>query len=94
MDSPNLLNEGLTLMLFGVGFVFAFLTVLVIATSLMSFLIIRHEKKVGVLPEEGIPAPTAVLSPIKPSPSSLSEQDNTLITLFSAAIHKYRATKK
>lgn len=37
----ELFNQGLTLMLVGMGTVFAFLTVLVAAMSIMSFLIIR-----------------------------------------------------
>ena len=95
MESSDLLNEGFTLMLFGVGFVFVFLTLLVIATSLMSWIIILYEKSVGVLPEEGIPAPTAVLSPHKHGHDHATHaQDNSLITVLSAAIHKYRSRNK
>ncbi|OUR63833.1 sodium pump decarboxylase subunit gamma [Methylophaga sp. 42_25_T18] len=93
MESSDLLNEGFTLMLFGVGFVFVFLTLLVIATSLMSWIIIRYEKSVGVLPEEGIPAPTAVLSPHKHAHNTHT-QDKSLITVLSAAVHKYRSRNK
>jgi oxaloacetate decarboxylase gamma subunit len=39
----GLINEGLTLMLAGMGTVFAFLTVLVIAMTLMSRLIARFQ---------------------------------------------------
>jgi oxaloacetate decarboxylase gamma subunit len=48
MEAPSLLNEGLTLMLFGMGFVFVFLTLLVFATKMMSLLITQYEKNVGV----------------------------------------------
>ncbi len=41
MSQPELINEGLSLMLFGMGFVFVFLTILVIATRLMSVVILR-----------------------------------------------------
>ena len=61
MEDSTLMSEGLTLMLTGMGFVFVFLTVLVLVTTLMSWIITRYEKSVGVLPAEGIPAPTAVL---------------------------------
>ncbi|WP_461534583.1 OadG family protein [Spongorhabdus nitratireducens] len=36
MSSADLMGEGLNLMLFGMGFVFVFLTMLVIVTSFMS----------------------------------------------------------
>ena len=90
MDTSNLLNEGFSLMLFGVGFVFVFLTLLVIATSLMSWIIIKYEKNVGVLPEDGIPAPTAVVGSPKHAHATNS-QDSSLITVLTAAIHKYRS---
>jgi oxaloacetate decarboxylase gamma subunit len=96
MDTSNLLNEGFSLMVFGVSFVFVFLTTLVIATSLMSWIIIRYEKSVGVLPEEGIPAPTAVIGSHKhehEAPSSHS-QDSSLITVLTAAVHKFRSRDK
>ena len=60
MDGNNLINEGLNLMLIGMGFVFTFLTLLVLVTAMMSRLITFYEKRVGLLPAEGIPAPTAV----------------------------------
>jgi len=39
----ELINEGLTLMLAGMGTVFVFLTVLVIMTTLMSRLVLRFQ---------------------------------------------------
>lgn len=97
MESSDLLNEGFTLMLFGVGFVFVFLTLLVIATSLMSWVIIRYEKSVGVLPEDGIPAPTAVVGPHHKHDQAgqqTQSQDSSLITVLTAAVHKYRSRNK
>jgi oxaloacetate decarboxylase (Na+ extruding) subunit gamma len=97
MDTSNLLNEGLSLMVFGVGFVFVFLTLLVIATSLMSWIITKYEKNVGVLPEDGIPAPTAVVGPHKHKHDhvlSTHTQDSSVITVLTAAIHKYRSRNK
>ena len=43
---PDLLDQGLTLMLVGMGTVFVFLTSLVIAMTLMSLLL--REKKVAI----------------------------------------------
>ena len=97
MDDTTLMSEGLTLMLTGMGFVFVFLTVLVLVTALMSWVITRYEKSVGALPAEGIPAPTAVLGQNKSThnqnQSQPSQQDHTLLTVLSSAVHKYRNKK-
>ncbi len=93
MESSNLMNEGLTLMVFGMGFVFLFLTLLVGATSLMSRIITKYEKNVGVLPEDGVPSPTAVIPRNGPLASPKVE-DKTLLSVISAAVHKYRSSDK
>ncbi|MDT8371743.1 MAG: OadG family transporter subunit [Gammaproteobacteria bacterium] len=96
MDTSNLLNDGFTLMLFGMGFVFIFLTMLVIATTIMSTLITRYERNVGILPEEGVPSPTAVI-PHHEHPHSTSESradDTTVISVISAAVKKFRSRHK
>jgi oxaloacetate decarboxylase gamma subunit len=98
MDNTTLLSEGLNLMIFGVGFVFVFLTLLVFATSAMSWFIIKLEKKVGVLPEEGIPSPTAVInndksSTTSQSTSTVTNENSHLIFILSAAIYKFRLKK-
>lgn len=98
MDNSSLLSEGINLMMFGVGFVFVFLTLLVFATSAMSWLIIKLEKKVGVLPEDGIPSPTAVINPEKhahiETEANNSTNDGHIVPLLSAAIHKFRSRNK
>jgi oxaloacetate decarboxylase gamma subunit len=93
MAASNLMSEGLNLMLIGMGFVFIFLTLLVFATTIMSKTITRYEKNVGVLPEEGIPAPTAVISQAM-SERQHANDDKNLITVLSAAIHKFRSRDK
>ena len=96
MEKSILMSEGLTLMVTGMGFVFVFLTVLVLVTTLMSWIITRYEKSVGALPAEGIPAPTAVLGRNQSGQSkqqSQSSQDSTLLTVLSSAVHKYRKNK-
>ncbi len=75
------------------GFVFIFLTLLVLVMTVMSQLIIRYEKSVGVLPEGGVSSPTAVIR--QTGPIAPSEADSkTLIAVFTAAIHKYRSRHK
>jgi len=92
MDANNFVAEGLTLMLIGMGFVFVFLTLLVLATALMSKVITFYEKRVGLLPAEGIPTPTAVLG-VSNDPKN-APKDGNIISVLSSAIHRYRAKHK
>tara|TARA_R110001583_G_scaffold60577_3_gene179827 strand:+ start:1114 stop:1401 length:288 start_codon:yes stop_codon:yes gene_type:complete len=95
MESTSLMSEGLTLMFFGMGFVFLFLTLLVGATTLMSRIITKYEKNVGILPEDGVPSPTAVIprhGPLAhPHPHI---EDKTIISVLSAAVHTFRSRHK
>lgn len=93
MDKTELFSNGLNLAMIGMGFVFVFLTLLVFVTMLMSFIIIQYERRVGILPEEGIPAPTAVLGNFKNEPGT-PPKDSNLITVLSGAVHRYRARHK
>lgn len=82
MHTTNLMTEGFNLMLMGMGFVFAFLTLLVIATTLMSKTILRFSK------------PEPVAKPVKPAASTKTQGKNTeLIAAISAAIHLHRQRK-
>jgi oxaloacetate decarboxylase gamma subunit len=92
MNANALIAEGFNLMLIGMGFVFVFLTVLVMVTALMSRVITFYEKRVGILPAEGIPQPTAVVG-VSTEPSS-PPKDANLISVLSGAIHRYRAKHK
>ena len=60
----GLINEGLMLMLVGMGTVFVFLTALVIATTLMSRLILRFAKEAAAdgIPGEDIAAISAAIT--------------------------------
>ncbi len=77
----NLFSEGLTLMAFGMGFVFVFLTLLVFATGIMSRLVGRY------LPEPVAQAPKA-----RPQPAAAGTAANNdeLVAVITAAVHKYR----
>ena len=96
MEASSLLNEGLTLMLFGMGFVFTFLTLLVFVTKIMSRIVTKYENSVGVLPEGGVPSPTAVIprhGPIATVAHAHQEEKN-LISVLTAAVHEYRSRHK
>lgn len=92
MEAPSLLNEGLTLMLYGMGFVFIFLTLLVFVTGWMSKLVTWYEKSVGVLPAGGVPSPTAAIpryGPVALVANAKKEPEN-LVSILSAAVREYR----
>lgn len=75
----DLLSEGLTLMALGMGFVFVFLTLLVLTTSLMSWLIRRY-----------FPQPQARAQPRADAETSSPMEDATLMAVIGAAVHRHR----
>ena len=79
MESSNLINEGLTLMVFGMGFVFVFLTLLVFATGFMSKLVGKY------LPEPQPAAPKAVPT----APAAVADEAQ-LIAVITTAIKQHR----
>jgi oxaloacetate decarboxylase gamma subunit len=72
----GLFEQGLELMLYGMGTVVAFLTLLVFATGLMSTIITRF-----------FPVAAEVDEPRAVTPAA----DTTLLAVISAAIHKHRS---
>ncbi|MBT2786685.1 MULTISPECIES: OadG family transporter subunit [unclassified Halomonas] len=84
MQDQELLQDGLALMALGMGLVFVFLTVLVISVTLMSKLIGRFQ-----------PVPVAVDTGKKTSQSSApSAQSDEVMAVISAAVHRYRSTRR
>lgn len=80
MDS--LISEGLSLMVFGMGFVFVFLTVLVGMTTMMSKLLVKF-----------VPEPVAVPTRAKRASAQPAAQTNNdeVVAVITAAVHKYRS---
>jgi len=76
----NLVSEGINLMIFGMGFVVVFLTLLVFATTGMSKVLAK------VAPEQPKPAPKP-----KAAPAAAAGNNDELIAVMSAAVHKYRS---
>jgi len=72
----SLFEQGLELMLYGMGTVVAFLTLLVFATGLMSAIITRYFPVEAEADEPRVAAPAA---------------DATLLAVITAAIHKHRS---
>lgn len=77
MSGAELLQEGLTLMALGMGFVFIFLTVLVFATTGMSMFIARWA-----------PKPVDLKTALQPP--KLSLQNDELMAMISVAVYRYR----
>ncbi|MCP3909226.1 MAG: OadG family protein [Oceanicoccus sp.] len=75
----NLMQQGIELMLYGMGTVFTFLVLLIATTTLMSALLQRFAK----------PEPTAPAG----KPAAVANDDQ-LVAIISAAIHKYRSRNK
>lgn len=78
----NLLSEGINLMIFGMGFVAVFLTLLVFATAGMS-------KAVGKFFPEAPPQPKAKKA--APAAAGAGSNQDELIAVMTAAVHKYRS---
>ena len=79
MSVSELLIPGLNLMVLGMGTVFAFLALLVIAVTFVSRLIQKFEEKHAV---HAPPAPT--VTPVA---------DAELMAVISAAVHRYRQSR-
>ena len=78
MNPPDLITEGISLLLFGMGFVFLFLTLLVIVTSLMSKIITRYFQ-----------APLPVSGDANPA-RSIPDDNTELVAVISAAVQAHR----
>ena len=82
VPSSDLMLEGLTLMVFGMGFVFTFLTLLVLATKTMSATVLRFS------PVEDLSLLNPPLTAV--SPFQQVANDAQLMAVLSAAVHRYR----
>ncbi len=90
MSESELLREGLYLMVFGMGFVFSFLVVLVYAVKLMSYLVVRFS------PEPETTVKPMVRHEVSSQPAEASSQlaDNERIkAVLAAAIHHHRRVR-
>jgi oxaloacetate decarboxylase gamma subunit len=83
VGSENLLSDSIGLMILGMGTVFVFLSVLVIVTSLMSSLVQKYVSEEILNGVNGVE-----------KLSSSSKDQQTLLTVISAAIHVHRSRKK
>lgn len=85
MNSSDLMEKGVELLLLGMGSVFIFLILLVVVTTLMS-------KAIGRYFPEPIAVPAGKKSAAKPQGKS-GEVDAQTIAVISAAIRQHRARR-
>ncbi|CAM3475886.1 OadG family protein [Halomonas sp. AOP12-C2-37] len=84
MQDQGLLQDGLALMALGMGVVFVFLAILVVSVTLMSKLIGRFQ-----------PVPVAADTGRKSLSSyPSSSPDDEVMAVISAAVHRYRSTRR
>lgn len=84
MEITDLLVKSSQLMLVGMGVVFAFLSLLILATKTLSSLVIKFQ---------GVPEPIAN-KPRAASPQANGEIAPQTVAAISAAIHQYRQSTK
>lgn len=77
----NLINDGLGLMLLGMGFVFLFLCVLIVATTVMSKLVARYFPEAAPVIKKAVPTATS---------ANASGTDPKVAAAITAAIHQHR----
>ncbi|MEA1604549.1 OadG family protein [Pseudomonas spirodelae] len=82
MTPSELLLEGVELMLFGLGFVFLFLVLLVMVIRVMSWVIGQFAAK----------APIPLAAPLAVKPSS-DEPSADVLAAIQSAIHQHRARR-
>ena len=85
MTETTLLQQGVDLMLYGMGTVVVFLTVLIVATGFMSWFIGRY------FPEAEIP-----VASVGGAAAAVPDRENNtqLVAVITAAIHRHRAGKR
>lgn len=77
----SLISQGLSLMVFGMGFVFVFLTLLVGVTTLMSKLVMKFEP-------EAVPVQKKRKAAV---PKAAPTENDELVAVITAAVHQYRS---
>ena len=84
----SIVNQGVELMLFGMGTVLVFLTVLVLSITFMSWALRRYFPVEDIHCDIGLAANS---SPV--GVSGAANEDANLVAVISAAIHRHRSKK-
>lgn len=81
------LMEAATLMLVGMVFVFAFLSLLIVGVWLIA-------KFCEAFPGEPETQPSVKRSPAKPKPATAKEENSSVVAAITAAVHMHRQSNK
>ena len=81
----ELFNQGVQLMIYGMGTVFVFLAVLVLVTTSMSYIVNRF------FPDQ---VPSVEPTTQAAQPAQAGTDDSTLLAVITAAVHQYRSNHK
>ncbi len=81
------LMEAATLMLVGMVFVFAFLSLLIVGVRLIA-------KFCEAFPGEPETQPSVKRSPVRTKPAAAKEEDSSVIAAITAAVHMHRQSNK
>ena len=81
----SLISQGLSLMVFGMGFVFVFLTLLVVVTTCMSKLVRKYE------PVSSAPSRKKRNSAGPATAQAEAKSNDELVAVITAAVHQYRS---
>ncbi len=81
----SLISQGLSLMVFGMGFVFVFLTLLVGVTMLMSKVAMKFEPVSAAVPSKAKRNRSAATA------TTVEANNDELVAVITAAVHKYRS---
>lgn len=84
MQESDLMLDGLNLMMYGMGFVFTFLTLLVFATRAMSFVVTKYFPTPEPVAAKPVPKALGL------TPAQLAANDPQLIAVLTAAVHRHR----
>jgi oxaloacetate decarboxylase gamma subunit len=79
----QIINQGVELMLYGMGTVVLFLAVLVVATGAMSRLLARY-----------LPEAEPVTTPPPQRTARAAQPDAELVAVITAAVHRHRAKRR
>jgi oxaloacetate decarboxylase gamma subunit len=82
----SIVNQGVELMLFGMGTVLVFLTLLVLAITLMSWVLQRYFPVLEITPAANRSKGTTTATA-----TTFAAGDATLVAVISAALHQHRS---
>ncbi len=88
------MHLGLELVITGMGTVFAFLILLIIVTTLMSWVVKRFETSFSAISEAGVKSTDSTVKAEDKKARNPDMSSELLATIVSSAIHKHRSRSR